>query len=151
MTEKTEKKTEEGFEITFTVSIPEDRVKSLLCTGFEGGVDYWCQIDKYQFAPGLSIEDFREGGEYQQPNNYYHPSEIIPLVPGCAVICSITEPESDEENKPLILDRNALKRGLQIMQEKYQRHWNDFIDHNQDAITGDVFIQCCLLGEIVFG
>ena len=51
----------------------------------------------------------------------------------------------------MTLDGDAVQRGLQTMAEKYPRHWGDFIRENEDAITGDVFIQCCLLGEVVYG
>jgi len=37
------------------------------------------------------------------------------------------------------------------MAEKYPRHFHNFLEENDDAETGDVFIQCCLFGEIVYG
>jgi hypothetical protein len=44
----------------------------------------------------------------------------------------------------------AIKSGLKVMAEKYPHHWQDFVSENDDAITGDVFLQCCLFGEIVY-
>jgi len=58
--------------------------------------------------------------------------------------------EIDGENV-LRLDRAALEPGLQIMAEKYPRHFANFAQEAEDAETGDVFIQCCVLGEIVYG
>jgi len=37
------------------------------------------------------------------------------------------------------------------MAEKYPRHFANFAQEAEDAETGDVFIQCCVLGEIVYG
>jgi hypothetical protein len=37
------------------------------------------------------------------------------------------------------------------MAQAYTRHFADFINQNDDAITGDVFLQCCLLGEVLYG
>jgi hypothetical protein len=37
------------------------------------------------------------------------------------------------------------------MQEQYPRHFSNFISENYDAETGDVFLQCCLLGKVKFG
>jgi hypothetical protein len=31
------------------------------------------------------------------------------------------------------------------------RHFADVLNENDDAGTGDVFLQCCLFGEIIFG
>jgi hypothetical protein len=54
------------------------------------------------------------------------------------------------EEAPKRLDMAAIKNGLKVMAEKYPHHWQDFVSENDDAITGDVFLQCCLFGEIVY-
>ncbi len=59
--------------------------------------------------------------------------------------------EHDDEDEEHILDRAALHRGIKTMAEKFPRHWADFISENDDAITGDVFVQCCLFGDIIYG
>jgi CBS domain-containing protein len=41
--------------------------------------------------------------------------------------------------------------GLQTMADNYPNHWHDFINDNEDAATSDVFLQCCLYGEAIFG
>jgi hypothetical protein len=33
---------------------------------------------------------------------------------------------------------------------QYRSHFGDMMNHN-DATTGDVFLQCCLLGKVVYG
>jgi len=37
------------------------------------------------------------------------------------------------------------------MGEKYDWHLKNFIEENDDAETADVFLQCCVLGDIVYG
>jgi len=49
------------------------------------------------------------------------------------------------------LDLDACKRGLQVMAEEYPRHFADFMSENEDAETADVWLQCCLFGEVVYG
>jgi hypothetical protein len=34
---------------------------------------------------------------------------------------------------------------------QYRSHFGDMIGETGDATTGDVFLQCCLLGEVVYG
>jgi len=121
-----------------TTNIPESRIADLLCAGFEGGVGYWCCITGYT--------------EPEEPRSAWGDTTIFrhvdyPLCGG-AVLCEVTD-EDDPET--LILDRKAVERGLRLMAEKYPRHWGDFIAENEDACTGDVFIQCALLGEVVYG
>jgi hypothetical protein len=50
-----------------------------------------------------------------------------------------------------LLDLGTIRNGLQVMADKYPNHWHDFINDNEDATTGDVFLQCCLYGEVIFG
>lgn len=49
-----------------------------------------------------------------------------------------------------ILNEDAVKRGVEAMADKYLRHFMDMVSERGDADTGDVFLQCCLFGEIVF-
>lgn len=46
---------------------------------------------------------------------------------------------------------DGVGRGLQVMAEKYPRHFGNLISDNDDAETGDVLLQCSVLGEIVYG
>ena len=146
-------KAQSNGELLLLLSFPESRIKDLLCCGFEGGVGYWCEVLNYKFGAGLSVADFKEGGKMQDPDNYFHPTEIIPFAKGCAVICRETSDDEPNENPELRLDRAALNRGLGIMfgNPKLAHHAADFLKEDEDAGTGDVFIQCCLLGEVVYG
>lgn len=130
------------------VGISDQRVKDLICSGFEGGVGYWCQI-----------MDFNN--PHNEPVDFNHID--IPFVKDGAIICqAFVEADSQDEDDywldedgirlPLLkLDKAACQRGLSIMQAKYPRHFSDFLAENDDADTGDVFIQCALLGEIIYG
>jgi len=124
------------------VRVPLRRIADLLSCGFEGGVGYWCQIVGYT--------------EPAKPRSIWGDDQVFrhidyPLCKGGAVLCQVVEDETGEEVETLTLDRAAVDRGLRIMAEKYPRHWADFRKENEDAITGDVFIQCALLGEVVYG
>lgn len=63
----------------------------------------------------------------------------------------------DWENKDKVywFDVQNIKAGLKIMAEKYPKHFGDALgvgsDYNSDADTGDVFLQCALLGEVIYG
>ncbi len=135
-------------EVTMKMPVNLDRVLCLLCSALEGGSNYWYMIERYDLPKNMPYKDFKEGGKYQYPDNYAHPAQLIPTYPGCAVIFTVTE---EDDGKEYRLDREALERGLRIMAEKYPRHWTNFVQENDDAETGDVYLQCCLFGEIVYG
>jgi len=118
--------------IPIEVEITEERMSDLLCTALEGGSNYWYQ------AMG-----------YVNPNNvkteYKHLE--LPFIEGCGMM--IGDCESDEE--PKLLNLEAMLNGLKIMGVKYPWHLKNFLEENDDAETGDVFLQCSLFGEIVYG
>lgn len=129
--------------ITVTTEIDTERLAGLLCSGFEGGVGYWCQITGYRkpAAPVPHLDGDDPDGEIYKHIDY-------PLCEGGAVLCRDIE---DEERGTLVLDREAIKRGLALMPTKAAHQWGRFVADDYDSDTGDAFLQCCLLGEIVYG
>lgn len=134
----------------FTVSIPQPitnrMLSGILCVAFEGGVGYWCRIQGYRYPEGTEPADFSDGGRLQTPGDYWHRCQLVPLYTGGAVILL-----DIEEGKTHRLDLAALLRGAQKMAEEYPKHFRDWVEENDDAITGDVFLQCCIFGEAVYG
>lgn len=120
-------------------------IAGLLCCAFEGGSNYWAQIIDFTYADGIQESDFYNGGKYTL-EDYWHHCQLTPIVPGCAVRIRDTE-----EGKEYVLDRAAIDRGLVIMLKDYPRHFADFLGGNDDAETGDVFLQCCIFGKIIYG
>ena len=135
--------------INVEIQIDEERIKNLLVSAFEGGSNYWYVIDSYNLGEtGLKISDFAEDGKMQDPDNYYHYCQLIPFVPGCSLVIADSE---DDDKKEYTLDRAALIRGLSVMATKYPKHFADFMVEDDDATTGDVYLQCCLFGEAIYG
>lgn len=126
---------EELTKVTIEVSLSYATIWNLLICAIEGGSNYWYMIRKTEFAPGLSRKNF----------TYIHE---IPFTEGCTLWIGDKEDNKDPA-KPLNLE--TMKTGLKVMSEKYPRHFRNLVDENEDAETGDVFLQCCLFGEIVYG
>lgn len=116
-------KTEAVESFTFPFNVSKQRVKDLLCSACEGGSNYW--IDR--------VEYWHECPVYDQP-----------------VIFHLSNAR-DIDGLPKTLDGQALVRGLTVMARDYPKHFGDFIAENDDAITADVFLQCCLFGDVIYG
>lgn len=128
------------------LNIKMQRIADLLCSAMEGGINYWAQIEKYK-EPSQPVdltlfEDDLVIGKTVYKHIHY------PLTPDGAVIIKDIE---GNENKKYKLDRKAIKKGLNIFAEKYPVHFGNWLSEDDDAITGDVFVQCCLFGEVVYG
>ncbi len=133
------------------VTIGIDRVRNLLCCAFEGGSNYWYVIVDRRYPPGFDAADYREGGKAQPPDDYWHWSQILPLQDGGSLVIGTKDDDEIDGSKQWTLDAQAIARGLVTMAEKYPRHYGSVLADNEDAETGDVFLQCCLFGKLVFG
>jgi len=60
----------------------------------------------------------------------------------------------ESEDEEIILGKLSLAgidKGEQIMADKYIRHLADVLAEEDDAATADVWLQCAILGDVVFG
>jgi len=129
--------------VTTTTTVNEETIVGLLACGFEGGVNYWLRIEDYIEPETVrtvttNTWNFGEGKVFKHID--------YPLSEGGGVVCR--DMESGEEHT---LDGEAIRRGVQIMARDCPHHWQDVVRDSTDATTGDVFIQCCLLGKLVYG
>jgi hypothetical protein len=148
---KTKKKSE-VLTVETEQSIDMEDIRGLLCTALEGSMSKcWYMIEGYVYPRGLKSKDYNEGGKGQTGKEYWHPAEIVPTQEGGSVIFSSTEDEVLNGKSQWVLDLPAIKRGLALMAEKYPRHFGDFRAEKSDSITGDVFLQCCLFEDVIYG
>jgi hypothetical protein len=129
--------------VTVPIEITLEKVSNLLCAGMEGGINYWAMIDDY-------IEPETVWHGKGASDTFRHID--YPLSDGGAVIILECGDDCDEDDAPKHrLDLAAIRRGLEVMAREAPQHFADFLNDNDDADTGDVFVQCCLLGEIRYG
>lgn len=140
-----------GFDVTARVSNKD--IAGLLSTAFESGVGYWCVITDIIAPPDPTVWlDRKDNGDLEPEGRLYRRYDY-PVTPGGAVIIADAQEYEDDpaEAKTYRIDRESITRGLAVMQQKYPKQFSDFVTQNYDAITGDVFIQCCAFGEIIYG
>ena len=118
-----------NFKVTSTVS--DERIRDMLVTAFEGGTHYWATIAGYRHKYGAGPD-------------YYC---TVPLDGGALLLEPAGAPDAFDQ---VVIDRPAIHRGREVMATKYPGHYQDLVSESDDAVTGDVFIQCCAFGEIVY-
>jgi hypothetical protein len=126
--------------ITMKYDVTKEQLSSLLTSAFEGGSNYWCELNR-KITP--SKWEF-----VTEPKASKHYLEDYPLNPGGALL--LTD-KLEEESSPYRLDWEQLQKGLQIMADKYPESFLLIINENDDANTGDCFLQCCIFGEEIYG
>jgi hypothetical protein len=124
------------------MSISNHRAADLLVSALEGGSNYWYQIES-------SVKPEAEARPWGAEE--YTPTYIAyPFSSGGAIIISDME---DEDGEEYTLNKKAIARGKKVMStdERYSHYYADVLKENDDAETGDVFLQLCLFGEVIYG
>jgi len=126
--------------IPITLEIPTERVQDLLCNALEGGYSSsWFSIERYLYPKGTTKESLNI--EFQHIE--------LPFKRGTIIFKDISgEGDSKQE---YALNFPAICMGLQIMADKEPKHFADFLAEDDDTTTGDIFLQCCLFKEVIYG
>lgn len=107
------------------MNISDEILESTLISGLEGGSNYWCAF------------------EGSSPGEDYYFEKIL----GDGWV-ELTDINSDKTYR---LDRAKVINGLQVMLKESPNQFSNMLKGNGDAWTGDTLIQCCLLGEVIYG
>lgn len=120
--------------------ISNETIMDLLSLALEGGSNYW-----------YSDVDTGEPPVHDFPPSYmeYDWWQTWPLMGGSI---RITERYTEDGTLTVhVLNGELIKKGLKLMSQKSPWHFSNIVGDNMDIETGDVFLQYCLLGEIVYG
>jgi len=136
-------KTENEMVIAVEYVIDYDGFESLIVTALEGGINYWADFPDYEY---LAIR------EWAKKNNLNGEPFSVKFAKyiwsGYSV--AILDVENPEDEEIAIISLNRIKKGWQLFSQQ-RHHFSDFLDNNTDAITADVWFQCCSLGDVVYG
>lgn len=135
-------------EIKIEFRVPLPTVADTLCSAFEGGSSYWASVTNKTEPDEWKWEDM--SGIIESKNSHW--LHEYPLNPGGELEITDHEarPEMNERVK-LCLHRAKVVVGLQVMAEKFPKHFADMVAETGDANTGDVLLQCCLFGDVIYG
>jgi hypothetical protein len=140
--------------IEIEVKIDDSTIKSLLVDAFSGAAQNWCCDAKvWRFPKDKTYSDY----EYWTAG--------VPMDPGG--VLKFTDPEGDPDwdsagkDGYYTLSLSKIKRGIKRLAYDSgrprseggipYRHWENIVKGTHDWETADVFLQYCVLGEIVYG
>lgn len=120
--------------ITIEHEVTGRRIADLMVSAIEGGVNYWC-AGMYLKVPDPKTID----------HDWWY--DYAPLYDRDDLIIEVKV----QGDKPRTVTKKDFEEGIKFMAARYPRHWADFIAENDDAETADVFVQCVVFREIVYG
>lgn len=125
------------------VPVTSDMIFHQLISAFEGGVTYWAdRVDL--ISPDQDTLKTDEHIVWWGRTKALYEGEF-------EIVVTEEEESTAGAGREHKLTPETVQRGIQVMATKYPRHFKDMIEENGDATTGDVFLQCCLFGDIVYG
>ena len=142
-------------DVHIIVRVPRDKIANVLINALEGGARYWACIETYYPPPdGANLFEGLEGVDVLGDEVFRHIhyplcKEGGGIVIGDANVAYATSEDADFA--PTILNYKAILRGVQTMSQVSPLHFAKMLTESGDAHTGDVFLQCCLFGEVRYG
>lgn len=139
------------------IEICARQVALLLCAAFEGGIRYWATVEEYIEPEPALLESHLEG----MGGSVYAYADY-PLTPGGAVIISdrgqherayddAGQPRDPPGMRTARIDLETIQLGLTLFATKYPLHYAAWLNESFDATTGDVFVQLCAFGAVIYG
>lgn len=123
--------------IQITIPVSTETIVSTFNTALEVGSGYWLQEIDWGHIGDIA-ENSQERYEYLH-NAIEDDDDRWEL--------HLTE----DDGKRHVMNQQKLWAGLHTMAKDHPRHFDDMINDNGDAITADIFLQCVLLGDVVYG
>ena len=120
--------------VNVQLDIEYQKLIDLVITGLEGGT--------YS-----SFELTDDGTEYYKAINNEQKQEAFAAV---EVVDRFADGE-EAASPPTHLTDEVLFKGLQIFSKKYPQVFAQFWSDNYDVITADVFLQCAVFGDCIYG
>ena len=138
-------KTETAFFSINKVTVTKRRVQDLLWLLFECGRPSWLHgVINVNLPEGLVLNDFKT-------DNYFHWQQIVPVTDGCSLTLLVDNPIPAMRSywQEFVLNIDSIQKGLQIMADKYPRQWRN--KNGIEECDIDIFAQCVVYGEVIYG
>lgn len=129
--------------MTVEQSINKQLFTDIFVTAFEGGSNYWAEVNSYEFEDQLSMK----------------PSKTVALSESIAnelwnnpdFSMTVYDSESDGDEILGEITHDSCQKAFKLMMETHSKHFSNMMSENYDAETADIFFQLATMGEVVFG
>ena len=133
--------------IEIKVNVTSTILNNVLCCALEGGSNYWYainEVDRTHFVAGDPFVD-----------NLTRSFELSPKYELTIYDLESVEYEDDEDEGTMdklgTLTLDSMAEALSFMAEYYPEQFGRIMDMSCDAEDADIFFQCAVMGEIIFG
>lgn len=136
--------------IDVSVEVPLQRVFDVFVNALDTGVcNYWSKWRPATLPEGFDPRQL----EWLSNRDYWtkvRQDYFAPFLKGCG-LRFVEREDFGEPKTEHVLDLDAVRRGLHAMSVRAPKRFGELLSGEDDAHTADVFVQCCLFGEVKYG
>jgi len=137
------------FAVVASVNIDIDKITNAIVGAVENGYSGWMHAFEYSNDPvSMRLAAMSRGSDhtvwYNDPRFWQSGGKAV-------VKYDLPTEGEGEGNGQAVVGIDELKKGLNTMASGFARHFGDLANENDDATTHDVFLQCVILGDVVYG
>lgn len=128
--------------LSIAVEVDYETISDLLCSAFDPGHEstaYWCTAKRKTAPKKCEYKD-----KVRPQGNWEYWLHEVPMNPGGSLLLT----DSEDGDKQYTITPSVLQRGLECMAAKYPYHFSHIVSGDTDGTTADVFVQCCVFGEV---
>lgn len=125
--------------------ITRKQVCDLLVGAFEGGSNYWASIIEKVLPTKRDFDSWEMSFKEKLSKPY-----MVDYILNEGGVLVIEDNTFDKPKTYKITIKDVID-GLKIFITKHNRYYEDWRKENDDAITSDVFFQCIVLKECIYG
>jgi hypothetical protein len=131
---KNMKKKNENYSVKTNVTVSIEEIENLLCSACEGGSNYWYRVENKKL-----------------PLDKNRCVDYAKIARGKCTLLVSEYPQTESTKISGRISKKSIARALQLMADKYPRHFGDIMQDNSDSETADVFFQLAVLGDLIYG
>jgi hypothetical protein len=119
--------------------ITSQMIADQVITAFESGISYWAS----DANPHQPRGDKLTGRPWYSDPKLFEEDFSIEIVQ--------IEPHKPDAPLSVWLTPQNIQSGLDLMAKKYPEQLTNIVTENGDAATADIFIQCAVFGDLIYG
>ena len=131
-----------------TMNLPDKRLFHLLCGAMYSEWNFLIADSSWTAINHFWYSDANEENRKSNPSPCYEDKIWTYVKASDGHIVKFVDKEDGSES---FMTWTRIQNGTNTMAEKYDWHFMDVIMENDDAVTADVWLQCVLLDEVVYG
>lgn len=129
----------EGFKVKTEIELLESDVDSLLVSALEGGSRDWAMIEA------------KVDGKKDKANGCKYLSDYILKGSGLVISNGTEEDPKSKDFVKTTVTRDMVQGCLHLMARDYPAEFATIKSDDCDAVIGDMFLQLCVLGKVIYG